>query len=90
MDGRGYIQTAVILPHHYVVVGQIILSKTDEICGLATPNQISIISMHLPSLVKTDRYLLKLSTENNNTNVWWADICQKLKFAHQQSQTRSS
>ena len=31
--------------------GQINLSKIDEICPLAIPNQISTISMHIPSLV---------------------------------------
>ena len=32
--------------------GQITLSNTDEICTLAIPNQISLISMHVPSLIK--------------------------------------
>ena len=42
---------------------QITLSKTDNICLLAIPNQISIISMHTPSLVKIHWFLLKLSSE---------------------------
>ena len=32
--------------------GQITLSKIDEICPLAIQNQISTISMHIPSLVR--------------------------------------
>ena len=32
--------------------GQITLSKTDKICPLAKRNQVSLISMHVPSLVK--------------------------------------
>ena len=32
--------------------GQITLSNIDEICPLAIPDQISTISMHIPSLVK--------------------------------------
>ena len=52
--------------------GQITLSKNDEICPLAIPNQMATISMHIPSLVKYDWYLLKLSG-NENMDVWWAD-----------------
>ena len=68
--------------------GQITLSKMDKICPLAIPKQITI-SMHKPSLVKIHRYLLKLSSRNENMDVSRADNCQKLmKFAHQQFQTR--
>ena len=35
-----------------IVLRQITLSKIDEICPLAIPNQISLISIHIPSLVK--------------------------------------
>ena len=38
--------------------------KIDEICPLAIPNQISTISMHLPSLKKMHWSLLKLSSGN--------------------------
>ena len=37
----------------WACLGQIIPSKFDEICTLATPNQISTISMHILSLVFT-------------------------------------
>ena len=45
---------------------QITLSKIDEICPLTSPNQISTISMHTPSLVKIYWCLLKLSSGNEN------------------------
>ena len=45
---------------------QIAMSKIDEICPLAIPNQISLISMHVPSLVQIPSYLLKLSSGNEN------------------------
>ena len=45
---------------------QITLSKINEICQLATPNQISTISMHKLSLVKIHCNLLKLSSGNEN------------------------
>ena len=35
---------------------------------LAIRNQIPTISMHIPYLVKTHRYLLKLSSGNENTD----------------------
>ena len=38
-------------------LGQITSSKIDEICPLAIPNQISTISMHIPSLAKIHWYL---------------------------------
>ena len=44
--------------------GQITLSNIDEICPLAIPNQIPTISMHIPSLVRIDWCLLKLSSGN--------------------------
>ena len=57
--------------------GQITLSKTDEICPLASPNQISLISMHVPSLVKIPWHLLKLlvgkenmSLADNTVKIW--------------------
>ena len=43
-------------------LGQITLSKFDEICSLAIPSQIYTISMHIPSLVKIHWCLLKLSS----------------------------
>ena len=46
------------------LLGQITLSKIDEICPLAIANQISKISMHIPSLVKIHWCLLKLSSGN--------------------------
>ena len=39
---------------------QITPSKFDEICPLAIPNQLSLMSMHIASLVKIPCYLLKL------------------------------
>ena len=69
--------------------GQITLSKNYEICPLAILNQISKIAMRIPSLVKTNWYLLKLSSGNKHIDVSRADNCQKLmKFVHWQSQTR--
>ena len=53
--------------------GQITLSKIDENCPLAIPNQISTISMHIPILVKIYWYLLKLTSGNENTDVLQAD-----------------
>ena len=46
--------------------GQIPPSKIDEICPLAIPNQISLISMHVPSLVKILWHLLKLLSRTEN------------------------
>ena len=45
---------------------------------LAIPNQISIISMHIPSLVKIHWCLLKLSSGNENMGVSRADNSIKL------------
>ena len=58
--------------------GQITLLKVDVFCPFEIPNQISTISMHMPSLVKIHCYLLRLSSVNENTNVWQADNCQKI------------
>ena len=44
-------------------------SKFDEICPLAIPNQISTISMYIPSLVNIYLCLLKLSSGNGNENM---------------------
>ena len=51
----------------WTCLGQITLSKIDEVCPLAIPNQISI-SKQIPSLVKIYRHLLKLSSGNKNTD----------------------
>ena len=48
----------------WACLGQITPSKIEEICPLAIPNQISTISMHIPSLVKIHWCLLKLSSGN--------------------------
>ena len=58
---------------------QITLSKINEICPLTIPNQISTISMHIPSMLKIHWYLLKLSSRNENMDVLQEDNCQKLK-----------
>ena len=50
----------------------ITLSKFDEICPLAIPDQISTISMHIPSLVKISPCLLKLSSRNEKNG--WTDV----------------
>ena len=42
-------------------------------------NQILIISMHIPSLVKRPCYLLKLSSGNENMGVSRADISVKIR-----------
>ena len=52
---------------------QITLSKIDEICPLAISNQLSTISMHIPSLVKIPCYLLKLLSGNENMGMSRAD-----------------
>ena len=53
--------------------GQITLSKIDEICPSAIPNEIFTISMHTPSLVKIHWHLLKLSSGNENSDILLAD-----------------
>ena len=57
--------------------GQITLSNIVEICPLAIPNQISLISMHVPSLVKMPWYLCKLSSRNENIGMPRADTTSK-------------
>ena len=57
----------------WACLGQITLSKFDEIHPLAIPNQISTISMHIPSLVKIHWCLLKLSSGNKNMGMSRAD-----------------
>ena len=56
----------------------------DNINGQITIlKQISIISMHIASLVKRPYYLLKLSSRNENMDVSQADLRKNLtKFAH--------
>ena len=60
----------IISCHYYVSDRK--LSNTDKIYPLPIPNQISTILMHIPSLVKTHWYLLKLppGKENQWTNGW--------------------
>ena len=57
---------------------QITMSNTDEICPLVTPNKISFISMHVPSLVKIPWHLLKLSSGIENMGVSRADNSVKI------------
>ena len=57
---------------------QIMLSKCDKICPLAIPNHISLISMHVQSLVKIPWYLIKLSSGNENMIVYQADNSVKI------------
>ena len=52
--------------------GQISQLKIDENCPLAIPNQISTLSMRLPSSVKIHWYLLTLLSGNENMDVWRA------------------
>ena len=47
--------------------------KKKKMTKLAIPNQISTITMHIPSLVKIHWYLLKLSSGNENIDVSRAD-----------------
>ena len=47
--------------------------KFDKICPLAIPNLISLLSIHITSLVKIPCYLLKLSSGNENMGVSPAD-----------------
>ena len=53
--------------------GQVTPLKFDEIFPLAIRNQISTISMHIPSLVKTHWCLFKLSSGNENMGASRAD-----------------
>ena len=47
--------------------GQTTLSNIDKICPLAIPNQISLISVHVPSLVKIPWYYTSYRPE---TKIW--------------------
>ena len=47
--------------------------QADNFCPLAIPNQISLISMHVPSLVKIPRHLLKLSSGKDKMGLSRAD-----------------
>ena len=53
--------------------GQITLSKIDKISLSAIPNQIFMIMMHTPSLVKIHWQLLKLSSRNENSDILQED-----------------
>ena len=46
--------------------GQITLSNSDEICPKAIPNQISFISMHVPSWLKFFNIYSSYRLENGN------------------------
>ena len=52
--------------------------KFDEICPLAIPNQISLMSMHTASLVKIPCNLLKLPSGNENMGMSRADNSVKI------------
>ena len=52
---------------------QITPSKFDEICPLVISNQISTISIHIPSLVKIHWCILKLSFGNEIQTYGWSD-----------------
>ena len=58
--------------------GQLTLANIDEICQLEIPNQISLISMHVPSLVKIPWHLLKLLSGNENMGVSRAENSVKI------------
>ena len=70
----------------WACLGQITLSKFDDICPLAIPNQITTISIHIPNLVKIHSCLLKLSSGNKirtdrRSNRWtfmWPVISTKI------------
>ena len=49
-----------------------------KICPLAIPNQLSLMSMHIASLVKIPCYLLKLSSGNEDMDVSRADNSVKI------------
>ena len=52
--------------------------KFDEICPLAIPYQVSLMSIYISSLVKMPCYLLKLSSGNENIGVSQADNSVKI------------
>ena len=54
------------------ICGGHIIVKTDKICPLAIPNQISTISTHIPSLVKS-HWIYSRSSRNKNTDGWQMD-----------------
>ena len=58
----------MIIPRHYCVAGRQ-LSKIDEICPPAIQNQISLISVQVPSLVKIHWHLHMLPSRNENMGV---------------------
>ena len=62
----------------WAYLGQITPSDFDKIFSLAIQNQISTISMHIPSLVKNHWCLIKLSSGNENMGVSRADNSVKL------------
>ena len=72
LEAGATIKCEAIIPRHYHVLGRLL--KIDEICPLAFSNQIFKISMHILSLVKIYWYLLKLSSGNENKDVWQWDI----------------
>ena len=76
----------------YGHLGQITPSKFDEIYPFAIPCQISTISIYIPNLVKINWCLLMLSSRNEDMGVSQAynSVKKLTKFAHQQSQTRST
>ena len=49
-----------------------------KICPLAIPNQISLMTMHIASLMKIPCYLVKLSPGNENMGVSQADNSVKI------------
>ena len=53
----------------WTCLGQITPLKIDEICPLAIPNLISLLSIHIASMVKIPCYLLKLSSGNEKMGV---------------------
>ena len=52
--------------------------KFDEICPLAIPNQISLMTMLVASLVEIPCYLLKISSGNENVGESRADNSVKI------------
>ena len=53
----------------HMYCGHIILSEINSLQSLAIPMQIFTMSVHIPSLVKSHGYLLKLSSRIDNTDV---------------------
>ena len=69
---------------------QITLSKMNEICPLPIQKQISTIPMHIKKFGENP-LIFTYCPDNEKTDILWADNSVKklMKFAHQQSQTRS-